>query len=279
MGRGRPQKATQKQHDEKIRHGIDTSSSKRTQGQQRNVWTTSEVLSMAREKATAEEKGKVIQTEQWPELPKSKGSRGSGNITLEESKEESDQARSTDAQRKLNLTEEKAGKVWTNLFETNKLAARGMNLTYIPIIVEGEKVVQILLEDVKEDENKWKNALVVYVIGTTPSIGAMKRFITSQGTYTTKPEILYHVDGYFVIKFGKEEEKEKVLCAGPQYLMKRPIIMKPWSSDFNFKEEILTTVPLWIKLPNLPLNCWNSMVLSKIGSSLGQPLYADECTT
>lgn len=55
--------------------------------------------------------------------------------------------------------------------------------------------------------------------------------------------------------------------------------MKSWTPEFNFKEEILTTIPLWIKLPNLPLNFWNVVVLSKIGSRLGQSFYANECTT
>ncbi|KAG5631467.1 hypothetical protein H5410_003184 [Solanum commersonii] len=55
--------------------------------------------------------------------------------------------------------------------------------------------------------------------------------------------------------------------------------MKPYVPEFNSKEEILTTTPLWIKLPNLPLNCWNPKVLSKMGSSLEKPQYADECTT
>ncbi|KAK6778137.1 hypothetical protein RDI58_024855 [Solanum bulbocastanum] len=40
--------------------------------------------------------------------------------------------------------------------------------------------------------------------------------------------------------------------------------MKPWVHEFNFKEEILTTIPLWVKLPNLHLNYWNAVVLSKI---------------
>ncbi|XP_015170646.1 uncharacterized protein [Solanum tuberosum] len=109
-------------------------------------------------------------------------------------------------------------------------------------------------ENVAEDDMKWAPSVVVYVVGVTPSIGAMERF-------------------------ANEEERDKVLCAGPHYLLKRPVIMKPWLPEFNFKEEILTTIPLWIKLPNLPLNCWNFVVLSKIGSSLGKPLYADECTT
>ncbi|XP_021839712.2 uncharacterized protein [Spinacia oleracea] len=42
---------------------------------------------------------------------------------------------------------------------------------------------------------------------------------------------------------------------------------------------MLRVIPVWIKLPNLPLNCWGSDSLSRIGSLLGVPLYADECTS
>ncbi|XP_056697968.1 uncharacterized protein [Spinacia oleracea] len=57
------------------------------------------------------------------------------------------------------------------------------------------------------------------------------------------------------------------------------MIVKPWSATFNFHAEILRVVPLWIKLPNLPLNCWGTDSLSRIGSLVGVPLYADECTS
>ncbi|WMV29743.1 hypothetical protein MTR67_023128 [Solanum verrucosum] len=107
----------------------------------------------------------------------------------------------------------------------------------------------------------------------------MERFIMGQGNFSTKPIILYHINGYFVVRFANEEERDIVLCSGPHHLLRRPVIMKPWVPEFNFKDEILSTIPLWVKLPNLPLNCWNSVVLSKIGSSLGKPLYADECKT
>ncbi|KAH0666116.1 hypothetical protein KY285_027322 [Solanum tuberosum] len=95
-------------------------------------------------------------------------------------------------------------KPWASLFSTNRLATRGMNLNYIaPIIVEGELVVEIMPEDVAEDDMKWAPSIVVYFVGVTPSIGAMERF-------------------------ANEKERDKVLCAGPHYLLKRPVIMKPW---------------------------------------------------
>ncbi|KAH0658802.1 hypothetical protein KY285_027348 [Solanum tuberosum] len=146
-------------------------------------------------------------------------------------------------------------KPWANLFSTNRLTGRA------------------------QEDKKWAPSMVVYVVGAIPSIGAMERFIVAQRSFSAKPVVLYHSDGYFVVRFANEEERDKVLCAGPHYFLKRHVIIKPWLSEFNFKEEIFTTISIWIKLPNLPLNCWNSVVLSKIGSSLGQPLYADECTT
>lgn len=53
--------------------------------------------------------------------------------------------------------------------------------------------------------------------------------------------------------------------------------VKVRSADFDFNDEVLQTVPLWVKYPNLPLNCWSMDSLSRI-SSLGIPLYADDCT-
>ncbi|KAG5572056.1 hypothetical protein H5410_061822 [Solanum commersonii] len=144
--------------------------------------------------------------------------------------------------------------------------------------VDGEKVVEIFPEDIAQDNEKWVPSIVVYMVGTASSIGALERFIMVQETFSTKPIILYHIDGYFVVRFANEEERDMVLCLGPHQLLRRPFIMKPWVPEFNFKEEILTTIPLWVKLPNLPLNCWNAVLLSKIGSSLGKPLYADDCT-
>ncbi|KAH0725212.1 hypothetical protein KY284_001077 [Solanum tuberosum] len=136
-----------------------------------------------------------------------------------------------------------------------------------------------MTEDVAQDNDKWAPSIVVYVVGTTPSIGAVERFILGQGTFSAKPVILNHKDGYFALRFTNKEERDMVPCSGTHYLVKRPVIMKPWVPEFNSKEEMLTTTPLWIKLPNLPLNCWNLKVLSKMGSSLEKSQYADECTT
>lgn len=38
------------------------------------------------------------------------------------------------------------------------------------------------------------------------------------------------------------------------------------------------TVPIYVRLPNLPLHCWGSQTLGKISSGLGKPMHSDERT-
>lgn len=73
-----------------------------------------------------------------------------------------------------------APKIWTKLFTENKLATRGRELSYIaPIIIEGEKVSQLQQEEVERETAHWKHALILYVLGNSPPIGAVQRFIAS----------------------------------------------------------------------------------------------------
>ncbi|XP_021732906.1 uncharacterized protein LOC110699687 [Chenopodium quinoa] len=94
-----------------------------------------------------------------------------------------------------------------------------------------------------------------------------------------KPDVYWHDDGYFIVNLCSSDDKDTILCSGPHMFLGKPAIVKPWCPNFDFNAKILRTVPLWVKFPNLPLNCWGSDTLSRIGSLLGVPICADECTT
>ncbi|KAK6777836.1 hypothetical protein RDI58_024554 [Solanum bulbocastanum] len=153
-----------------------------------------------------------------------------------------------------------------------------MNLSYIPLVIqEGEVVVQLTKEDVEEENGVWEKAIVLYVVENTPSIGTIERLIGNQWNLVQKPKVFLHNDGYFVVRFSNSDEKEEVLFKGPYSIFNRSVIIKPWAPDFNFNEEVLHTIPLWVELPNIPLNSWTNTTLSKIGSGLGKSC-ADACT-
>ncbi|KAK2455257.1 hypothetical protein QL285_002729 [Trifolium repens] len=57
-----------------------------------------------------------------------------------------------------------------------------------------------------------------------------------------------------------------------------PMLLREWKPDFSLNRDMLCTLPIWVKLPQLPLYLWGAKSLSKIGSALGKPLVTDECT-
>lgn len=82
-----------------------------------------------------------------------------------------------------------------------------------------------------------------------------------------------------MIKFELIADKDKMIFEGPYMIGSRPIIVKEWTSDFSFEKEVLREVPLWVRLPKLPLTCWSGDSLSRIGSVIGKPVCADKCTS
>ncbi|XP_060201116.1 uncharacterized protein LOC132629783 [Lycium barbarum] len=146
------------------------------------------------------------------------------------------------------------------------------------MIIDGEVVVQLEKEDVERETEKWRCALIVYIIGECPGYNTMNRFISQTWNNITEPTVYLHEEGYFIVKFQTIEKMREILYAGPYTINYRPLILKPWTPDFNFSEEFPTEIPLWVKLPQLPMNCWGSNSLSRISSSIGTPIYADECT-
>ncbi|XP_075076839.1 uncharacterized protein LOC142163451 [Nicotiana tabacum] len=162
----------------------------------------------------------------------------------------------------------------------SKLAAKGMDPRCIaPTLKKSEVIVELCKEEVEEETQKWKQALILYIVGEAPTIGVMERYIALARNFTAKPKVYFHNDGYFVVRFNSIEDRDEMLYSGPYMLNNKPIIMKVWFADFDFNKEVLQTILVWVKYPNLPLNCWENKSLSRISSGSGIPLYADTCTT
>nr|XP_009596522.1 uncharacterized protein At4g02000-like [Nicotiana tomentosiformis] len=75
------------------------------------------------------------------------------------------------------------------------------------------------------------------------------------------------------------EDRDLVLRAGPYTYHNKPFILKNWEIDLYFDLECLSTIPLWMKFPGLPVGYWSPKALSKLASGVGKPLYTDKFTT
>ncbi|CAO2841428.1 unnamed protein product [Amaranthus hypochondriacus] len=92
------------------------------------------------------------------------------------------------------------------------------------------------------------------------------------------PTIHAHEEGFFILRFTTDKECSEILKGGPYFLNRAPMIVKKWTRNFDFREEIMRVIPVWVRLPGLPLHCWGEETLSRIVSAVGVPILADDCT-
>ncbi|KAH0714889.1 hypothetical protein KY284_007794 [Solanum tuberosum] len=132
------------------------------------------------------------------------------------------------------------------------MSAKGMSLNYVnPIMRNGEHVIELKKEEIEKAMEEWKQALILYVVGESPTIAAIERYIALQVNTVSKPKVYYHNDGYFLVKFASVDDRNEVLYSGPHMLNNKSIIVKVWSAEFDFNKEVLQIVPIWVKYPNL----------------------------
>lgn len=124
-------------------------------------------------------------------------------------------------------------------------------------------------------EKQWGYALIGYVGGRFPGIKSLRE---AAAKWKARVKLHLHPSGWIIFKFQTEEERSKVVNGGPYHIFGRPLLLKEMPREFNFGDELIHQVPIWVQLPNLPIDYWTSAGLSKIGSLIGKPISSDLLT-
>ncbi|XP_020689233.1 uncharacterized protein LOC110104462 [Dendrobium catenatum] len=125
---------------------------------------------------------------------------------------------------------------------------------------------------------EWNLCLVGYSVGKRPYYEALKetamRIWKLKGTF----ELIALTDGFFLFKFSLPKDYDMVWSKGAWFFHGNPFIFQKWTKSFNPTRENFTYVPIWVRIHNLPLVCWNSEGISKIASKIRIPIAVDALT-
>ena len=77
-------------------------------------------------------------------------------------------------------------------------------------------------------------------------------------------------NSYFMVIFSNIVDHNSVFEGGPYFYNQVGLFIKPWHVGFNSAEEMPSRVPVWVRLPCLPLEFWREDILHKIASLLGK---------
>ena len=98
---------------------------------------------------------------------------------------------------------------------------------------------------------KWKFCLIGYLAGKFPGYASLLSFINR--TWRHKAHFTMRDSGWLIFAFSSELEMLDVLGTGPYDFFGRPLILKIMPDFFDFQSPDMTTMPTWVRFPNLPL--------------------------
>ncbi|XP_020700215.1 uncharacterized protein LOC110112360 [Dendrobium catenatum] len=81
--------------------------------------------------------------------------------------------------------------------------------------------------------------------------------------------------GWYLCSFKSLEAMEGVISGGPWFVNGHIVGMERWAIDFSPSSTKGLTSPIWIRMPQLPLQCWDENNVAMITSMIGVPLMLD----
>ncbi|XP_020255402.1 uncharacterized protein LOC109832461 [Asparagus officinalis] len=167
-------------------------------------------------------------------------------------------------------------KSFVSLFADNRKLSNGLSLKFMPSSVPNS--TSFTVDEWKEGEDLWSNALIGHVIGLNVKFKSMESYISKLWSNFSIPKVSLIKQGLFLFDFQSEKHMKDIFEAGPWFFGSRPLVLKPWSIDTDLDKIQDFSYPLWVQFPNLKLNLWSSTGISKVASLIGKPIATDKLT-
>lgn len=141
--------------------------------------------------------------------------------------------------------------------------------------------VEIPLSD--EEWIKWSlpstKTLVVKVMGKNVNFRTLDNNLQKKWPKKGSIKIVDMPDGYFLVYFVSEEDYAHALFEGPWMIADSYLIVQRWRPVFLQNAEKIKKVAVWIRIPRLPTELYNTNFLWRIGNGLGSMLRVDRLTS
>ena len=123
-----------------------------------------------------------------------------------------------------------------------------------------------------------ERALVGQFTGLWPSPKTTESWVARNWAPLIKDRVTSYFlgKGFFLFEFSDKDDKDLIFQNGPYFMGPQGLYLKKWTLDFDPTVDVPTTVPVWVRLPNLPVHCWNGESLKHIGNTLGK--YIDRAS-
>ncbi|XP_057863716.1 uncharacterized protein LOC131071779 [Cryptomeria japonica] len=112
-------------------------------------------------------------------------------------------------------------------------------------------------------------------MGQRPNIETIREFVKNKWCFKGQVEVVALPKGFFSFYFSCEEDIVVVHYGGPWVVGKSSLALKKWTPNGTNFGSFFEVIPVWFRLPGLPMEFWNEDVFKGITSSFVELLSLD----
>ncbi|KAF5190187.1 Rna exonuclease, partial [Thalictrum thalictroides] len=164
---------------------------------------------------------------------------------------------------------------WSSLFQQGNANKLKTTLNHFkPIFSEG--VAEVPDEVVEKGHKDWEEYLVGSFVGKRLPYPLVKNVLQKQ--WGTQAFDMVADEDVFYFKFHSEQDKMTAIEKGPIFIAGRLFVLRLWSPETEKGKNLISSVPIWVKLEGVPKRLWSEDGLGFLASILGRPVCLDEAT-
>nr|XP_023929248.1 uncharacterized protein LOC112040592 [Quercus suber] len=143
---------------------------------------------------------------------------------------------------------------------------------------EGLVAVKFPRELKQKIRNPWAKALIVKVYGRSIGFNFLQTRLLALWKPAGRLDCVDLGFGFFLIRLSLKEDLEAVLQNGPWFIGKHFLSIRPWEPDFKPELANVSSIAVWIRFNDLPIEYYNAKALYLIGKAIGNVLRVDTHT-
>ncbi|GKA68715.1 retrovirus-related pol polyprotein from transposon TNT 1-94 [Tanacetum coccineum] len=99
----------------------------------------------------------------------------------------------------------------------------------------------------------------------------VQNYVTNTWAKFGFKKVIKDEDDVFYFKFSSITGLEQVLEQGPWLVRNQPLILTKWAPNLDLAKDVVTKVPVWVKIHKVPVVAYSNDGLSLIASQIGKP--------
>ncbi|XP_050259306.1 uncharacterized protein LOC126704364 [Quercus robur] len=143
---------------------------------------------------------------------------------------------------------------------------------------QGLLAVKIPRELKQRIRKPWTSAFIVKVYGRSVGLNFIQGRLLALWKPAGRLDCVDLGHGFFLTRLSLSEDYENVLRKGPWFVGDHFLSIRPWEPDFKPALASVSSIAVWIRLNELPIEYYNAEALQLIGKAIGNVLRIDTFT-